>query len=118
MRNSKTKLLELLCLERRQHDFRQLQFLGEIFIGENLMLEESSDNVKIISGVEIAEAELADDSHRSDLHAAKEIDQIAVEVVKNLKGVNCRLSEQYATRTAEYIYEPAVVKREQVIDDV
>ena len=82
------------------------------------MLEEPSDNVKIISGIEIAEAELADDSHRSCFHTAEEIDQIAVKVVEYLKGVYCRLAEQYAARAAEYIYEPAVMKRKQVIDDV
>ena len=82
------------------------------------MLEEPSDNVKIISGVEIAEAELADDRHRPCFHTAEQIDQIAVKVVEYLKGVNCRLAEQYAAGAAEYIYEPAVMKRKQVIDDV
>ena len=82
------------------------------------MLEEPSDNVKIISGVEITEAKLADDRHRSCFHAAEQIDQIAVEVVIYLKGVNCRLAEQYAARSAEYIYEPTIMQRKQVIDDV
>ena len=82
------------------------------------MLEEPSDNVKIISGVEIAEAELADDRHRPCFHTAEQIDQIAVKVVEYLKGVNCRLAEQYAAGAAENVYKPVVVKRKQVIDDV
>ena len=82
------------------------------------MLEESSDNIKIISGVEIAKAELADNRHRSDLHASEQIDQIAVNIVIYFKVVNCRLAEQYAARSAEYIYEPTIMQRKQVIDDV
>ena len=44
--------------------------------------------------------------------------QIAVKIVIYLKGVNCRLAEQHTARTAENIYESAVMKWKQIIDDM
>ena len=75
-------------------------------------------HLKIISGVKIAEAELADDRHRAIFHTAEQVDQIMVEVIEYLKVVYCRLAEQYAARTAEHIYKPAVFQRKQIIDDM
>ena len=75
-------------------------------------------HLKIISGVEIAEAELADYRHRAVFHTAEQIDQIMVKVIEYLKVIYCRLAEQYAARTAEHIYESAVFQRKQIIDDM
>lgn len=66
----------------------------------------------------MAEAKLTNRCHRPFLHASKQVDQVAVEVVVHLEGVDGRLAEKDASAAAEHIYEASVMQREQCVENV
>ena len=82
------------------------------------MIKELADRNEILSGVEIAEAELSDRRHRPFLHTSEQVDQVAVKVVVNFEGVNGRLAEKDAAAAAEHVDKASVVQREQSVENV
>ena len=97
--------LQFLCRRFRQHDFCQLQFFFHVGIVELLMLKELDHDLEVIPGVQVAEAKLPDDRHRSFLHAPEQINQVPVKVVVDLLLGDRGLAQQDAAGATEEVYE-------------
>ena len=82
------------------------------------MIEELADRNEVLSGVEIAEAQLTDRRHRPFLHASEQVDQVAVEIVVDFEGVNGRLTEKDAAAAAEHVDKAPVLQRKQSVENV
>ena len=116
--NPHTDFLQLRCLERGKHDFREHQFLRQKPVIECLMIEELADRNEVLSGVEIAEAQLTDRRHRPFLHTSEQVDQVAVEIVVDFEGVNGRFAKKDASAAAEHVDKASVVQRKQSVENV
>ena len=82
------------------------------------MIEELADRNEVLSGVEIAEAQLTDRRHRPFLHTSEQVDQVAVEIVVDFEGVNGRFAEKDAAAAAEHVDKASVVQRKQSVENV
>lgn len=82
------------------------------------MLKKFLYGYEVLTGVEVAEADLSDRRHRPLLHASEQIDEVAVKIVIHLEGMYLRLTEQYAARAAEHVDKSAVFRWEYRIEDM
>ncbi len=82
------------------------------------MVKEFADRNEVLSGIEIAEAELTDRRHRPFLHTSEQVDQVSVKVVVDLESVNGRFAEKDAAAATEHVDKASVVQREQSVENV
>lgn len=77
-----------------------------------------ADGNEVLTGIEMAEAQLPDGRHCPFFHAVKQICQIAVIIVVHLERMDFWLTEQYAAGAAEHIDKPAIFQREQRVQNM
>ena len=80
------------------------------------MLKKLLDSLEIRAGIEVAKPQFPDGRHRPLFHTVKQICKVSVEVVIYLERVR-RLAQQHAPGAAEHLHKPAVLQREQAVDN-
>lgn len=82
------------------------------------MLQKALDGIEILTGIQIAEAQLPDCCHRPLLHAVEQVHKVPVKVVVDLKAVYGGLPQQNASGATKHINKSTVLQREKCVQNM